>query len=194
MKYRLFGLLMLWSAAASAQEVELRAGMARVDVTPSTLGPMYGYANRKCGPANGVHDPLFAKAVVLANGDTRVAIVTLDLGSMVSAKLHKRAADELGIPLVLLASSHTHSAPAFLAPYAETPFLAEVEGKIFEVMRKASSEMFAAKLGIARGSLQLGYNRLLMRDDGRARALFDNLQRVPYGPVDPEFTLLEVAQ
>jgi hypothetical protein len=81
-----------------------------------------------------------------------------------------------------------------MAPYTETPFLAEVEEKIFEVIRKASSEMFAAKLGIARGSLQLGYNRLLMRDDGRARALFDNLQRVPYGPVDPEFTLLEVAE
>ena len=27
---------------------------------------MYGYANRKCGPANGTHDPLFAKVVVLA--------------------------------------------------------------------------------------------------------------------------------
>jgi hypothetical protein len=38
----------------------------------------------------------------------------------------------------------------------------------------------------------VGYNRLLLRDDGRARALFDNLERVPYGPVDPEFVLLEV--
>ena len=52
--------------------------------------------------------------------------------------------------------------------------------------------MFPAKLGIARGSLQLGYNRLLLRDDGRARALFDNMERVPYGPVDPEFVLLRV--
>ena len=52
--------------------------------------------------------------------------------------------------------------------------------------------MFPARLGIGHGSLQLGYNRLLLRDDGRARALFDNLERVPYGPVDPEFTLLRV--
>jgi hypothetical protein len=52
--------------------------------------------------------------------------------------------------------------------------------------------MFPARLGIGRGSLQLGYNRLLKRDDGRSRALFDNLDRVPYGPVDPEFTLLRI--
>ena len=51
---------------------------------------------------------------------------------------------------------------------------------------------FPAKLGIARGSIQLGYNRLLPRDDGRLRALFDNLERVPYGPVDNEFILLRV--
>jgi hypothetical protein len=52
--------------------------------------------------------------------------------------------------------------------------------------------MFPARLGIGKGSLQLGYNRLLLRDDGRARALFDNLDRVPYGPVDPEVVLLRI--
>jgi hypothetical protein len=52
--------------------------------------------------------------------------------------------------------------------------------------------MFPARLGIGHGSLQLGYNRLLLREDGRARALFDNPERVPYGPVDPGFTLLRV--
>jgi hypothetical protein len=52
--------------------------------------------------------------------------------------------------------------------------------------------MEPATLGVARGSIQLGYNRLLPRDDGRTRALFDNLERVPYGPVDPEVVLLRV--
>jgi len=52
--------------------------------------------------------------------------------------------------------------------------------------------MFPARLGVGRGSARLGYNRLLLRDDGRARAVFDNLDRIPYGPVDPEFTLLRV--
>jgi neutral ceramidase len=47
-------------------------------------------------------------------------------------------------------------------------------------------------LSVGRGSLQLGYNRLLLRDDGRSRALFDNLERIPYGPVDPEYMVLRL--
>ena len=58
---------------------------------------------------------------------------------------------------------------------------------------KERAAAIPAKLGLARGSIQLGYDRLLMRDDGRARALFDNLERVPYGPVDPELILLRVS-
>src|SRR5262249_55984278 len=94
-------------ATLTAAQVELKAGLARVDITPSSLMQMYGYANRKCGPANGTHDPLFAKALVLEAGDSRIAIVTLDLGSMISDNLRRDVASRLNIPLLLLAASHT---------------------------------------------------------------------------------------
>ena len=173
-----------------AQELTLRAGFAGADITPSTLGPMYGYNNRRCGPANGTHDALHAKALVLEIGDSRMAIVTLDLGRIASRTLFKRVAEELRIPLLLLSVSHTHSAPAY---GDESPYHAEVERKIFDAVKQASETMFAARLSVGRGSLQLGYNRLLLREDGRARALFDNLDRIPHGPVDPEFQLLQVS-
>jgi neutral ceramidase len=186
-------------AVPAAATAELRAGVARVDITPSAFMTMYGYANRKCGPANGTHDPLSAKALVLAAGGTRIAIVTADVGSLVSENLRRDVAEKLDIPVLLLAASHTHSAPAFL-PFGSAPatsaeataYLAELERRIFSAVAEASRSMFPARLGVARGSLQLGYNRLLMRDDGRARALFDNLDRVPYGPIDPEVVLLRV--
>lgn len=185
--------------ATARAAIELKAGIARVEITPSTFMQMYGYANRKCGPANGAHDPLFAKALVLEAGDSRLAIVTMDLGSIVSENLRRDVLSKLNIPVLLLSASHDHSAPAFL-PYGSSPsssseaaaYLAELENKVFGAIQEASKTMFPARLGVARGSLQLGYNRLLMRDDGRARALFDNLERVPYGPVDPEFVLLRI--
>jgi hypothetical protein len=184
---------------ASAAYAELRAGVARVEITPSALMQMYGYANRKCGPANGTHDALMAKALVFESGGSRMAIVTMDLGSMVSNSLRETVASKLNIPVLLLSASHTHSAPSFL-PFgssatkdpAAPAYLAELEGKIFSAVEQASSAMAPATLSVARGSLQLGYNRLLPRDDGRSRALFDNLERVPYGPVDPELVLLRV--
>jgi len=186
-----------------AADIQLQAGVAKVDITPSSFGPMYGYNNRQCGPANGTHDPLFAKALVLAAGESRLAIVTLDLGSIVSENLRRDVAAKLGIPVLLLSASHSHSTPSFL-PYEESmrgvtpssfkpsPYQLEMEKKVFDAVQRAASSMFPSRLGVGRGSLQLGYNRLLLRDDGRARALFDNLERVPYGPVDPEFTLLRV--
>ena len=197
MKTALVWLALLVPAAASAGE--LKAGIARVEITPSTLMPMYGYANRKCGPANGTHDPLFAKVLVLEAGDSRMALVTADVGSLVSDQLRRDVAAKLGIPVLLLSASHTHSAPAFL-PFGSAPassdearaYLAGIERKIFGAIEAATRSMFPARLGVGRGSLQLGYNRLLVREDGRARAVFDNLDRVPYGPVDPEIVLLRV--
>lgn len=189
--------MMLPSAARGAEE--LKAGVARVEITPSALMPMYGYANRKCGPANGTHDPLFAKVLVLEAGGTKMAIVTMDLGSIVSETLRRDVATKLDIPVLLLSASHTHSGPAFL-PSASAPaptdqgtaYLADLEHRIFGAIQTASTSMFPARLGVGRGSLQLGYNRLLLRDDGRARAVFDNMERLPYGPVDPEVVLLRV--
>lgn len=186
------------STTAYAQP-DLKAGVAHVEITPSTFMPMYGYANRKCGPANGTHDPLFAKVLVLEAGSSRLAIVTVDAGMMMSENLRRDVASKLNILVLLLAASHTHSGPRFLNDDgsaandgAASAYLSTLEGKIFHAIEEAAQAMFPAKLGVARGSLQLGYNRLLLRDDGRARALFDNLERIPYGPVDPEFVLLRV--
>lgn len=191
-------LLLALCPAAPAQQ--FMAGVARTDITPKVMLPMYGYPNRTCPVAEGAHDPLHAKALVLAAGEDKVAIVTLDAGTFASAALQQRVAKELGIPVLLVASSHTHSGPRFARPGEElTPvveaqrkYFVGVEQSIFDIVKRAAAEMFPAKLGLGKGSIQLGYNRLVLRDDGRARADFSNLAHVPYGPVDPEFVLLQV--
>ena len=70
---------LLCFASLPAAGQELLAGVARIEITHSTNGPMFGYANRKCGLSTAVHDPLYAKALVLQAGEQRGAIVTLDL-------------------------------------------------------------------------------------------------------------------
>src|ERR1700736_4508081 len=128
-----------------AGDVQLQAGLARAEITPGSFMTMYGYANRRCGPANGTHDPLYAKALVLAAGDSRLAIVTLDLGSIVSENLKRDVAAKLGIPVLLLSVSHTHSGPSFLpaeerAPGATPPsaYQVEMEQKVFGAIRHAA--------------------------------------------------------
>src|SRR5688572_3042236 len=148
-------LLLALLVPALASAAELKAGVARVEITPSTFMTMYGYANRKCGPANGTHDPLFAKVLVLEAGGSRMALVTADVGSLVSENLRRDVASKLDIPVLLLSASHTHSAPSFL-PFGSAPasgyeaqsYLAGLERKIFGAIEKASQSMFPARLGV----------------------------------------------
>ena len=199
MKYAACFVYLLLANAAAQTDGTLMAGVARVDITPTGSMPMYGYAARKCGPSNGVRDPLHAKALVLEYGGSRIAIVTLDLGSIVSDNLRSRIAEKLDIPVLLLAASHSHSAPAFL-PFGSASvsdksgaaYKAELETKIFSAVEQASKTTFPARLGIGGGSIQLGYNRLKRGPDGRARVMYRNPERIPYGPVDPEMVLLRV--
>ena len=91
----------------------MKAGAGQVEITPTN--PHAGFGARK-GKANGTHDPLYAKALVLAQGSERAAIVTLDLCSFpdrFAARLKRRIEEEARIPRenVLLNASHTHFAP-----------------------------------------------------------------------------------
>ena len=75
---RLTFLLLLMTGAAYGQN--FRAGVAEVDITPPVGAPMAGYyTNRE---ATGTHDPLHAKALVIEQGSTKVAMVACDLVSV----------------------------------------------------------------------------------------------------------------
>ncbi len=58
---------------------EMRAGVAKVDITPPLGMPLLGYYDRTDG-AKGELDPLYARILVLESGNTRLAYVDLDLG------------------------------------------------------------------------------------------------------------------
>src|SRR5207249_2915219 len=65
------------AAAGGAEEPVLRAGTARVDVTPAKPVLLGGYASRK-EPSKGVHDPLSARVLAFERGGRRLVLVSLD--------------------------------------------------------------------------------------------------------------------
>ncbi len=94
---------------------ELRAGTARVDLTPpaalhATLG---GYGARMSRPAEGVHDPVFAKALVISDGQRLYAVVTADIlgfpPAFKPALLAQLAGDGWTANQILLLPSHSHT-------------------------------------------------------------------------------------
>src|SRR5438552_716727 len=90
---------------------DLQAGAARVDITPPTGFPMWGYGARHAAPSKGVLDPLQARAVVLAAGEQRIAVVSLDLGrapTRKSTEAIRKRVKAAGIEHLFLVASHTH--------------------------------------------------------------------------------------
>ena len=93
----------------------LRAGFARVDITPPPGPSTIGYGPEAM-PAAGWRGRLYARAMVLEDpSGERVALVQMDMG-MGSIVLHRLAASQTarsGITAdrLLLTATHTHSAP-----------------------------------------------------------------------------------
>ena len=98
-------LITSWLPAASSG---ISAGIAVVDITPPLGGQRLGYASPP--PSDGVNHPITARVLVLASGETTVALVTWDLCVAGSPWLHAQM-KELGIDQLLLHNTHTHSGP-----------------------------------------------------------------------------------
>ncbi|MBM3788341.1 MAG: hypothetical protein FJW30_28730 [Acidobacteria bacterium] len=101
--------------AASLAAQGFRAGTARRDVTPTEPVPMWGYADRHAELSSGVDDPLYADALVIDAGGSKLAIVGLDLGRAPADpsldRILARIRREAGIEHALIGGSHTHNGP-----------------------------------------------------------------------------------
>ena len=97
----LFVLACLHISSHSLQPDELRAGAARVDITPPIGYPMWGYGARHNALSQGVLEPLMAKAIVIEVGSDRLAIVGTDIGRgptrAMMAQIRKEVADKAGL-------------------------------------------------------------------------------------------------
>src|SRR5213080_4226110 len=108
-------ILLLWGALASpASAAGLEAGAARADITPPTGYYMMGWV-RTDAKTIGQHTRLWARVIVLEQGDRKVALIAGDLNAWPGGLL-KAAADmnkDRGFSEqnVLASASHTHAAP-----------------------------------------------------------------------------------
>jgi len=129
----------------------IRVGAAKVDVTPS----------ENEFPKNnlGVLDRLYARAIVLDNGATSAALITVDAGAIpdalwqtVSGQIEK----ELGIApaRVLLTATHTHSAGG--------PRGSNYSQKIVESVRLAKQRLTPARIGYGTGLSFINVNRQIV--------------------------------
>ena len=131
---------------APATVAPLRAGVGVADLTPELGGTFFGYV-RPDRFANGVAVRLFARALVLDDGTTRMAILTVDLGaSLDKAGVVERLADlGYGMEDVVIAPTHTHAGPEEWTDW--------LEEQMATAVRRAHDDLAPARAGWASGTV-----------------------------------------
>jgi hypothetical protein len=135
----------------------LEAGFGEADVTPRVGDkPVYvaGFGHDR--KATGVHDALRARAVVLRQGDKKVAVVSVDVVGLfhpLVARVRRRLD---GFHYVLVSSTHNHEGPDTLGLWGPSTFksgvdpayLARVEDEIVKAVGAADAARKAVRARI----------------------------------------------
>ena len=151
----------------------ISAGAAEVIVTPPAVGT---FIIGPLGPSTGINDELYARALVLSDGNQKLVIVTIDyLGfdfaynDVLIGAISKRT----GIPAenIVINASHNHSSPLTIPWGAwekkkDKPWHATLPVHMADIVEKANNSLEPAKIKFRREPTQIGFNRRLPVDWG----------------------------
>lgn len=176
---------------------ELKAGVARRDITPPIGGLMYGYGARGMDVSTGVHDPLYAKAIVFSGSGDTFALVTLDMGAFLEesgTNILKLVQRKTGIGNILCVASHSHSSAGLQKdfPSERRPWIREVERRIADAIREAYKKLEPVQLGVGWGEVHEGHNRRKVDENGNVEMFWRNRDRLPTQPVDYQLGVIRV--
>jgi hypothetical protein len=197
----------LASHAAEAAD-ELRVGAAGMAITPPVGTPMAGYYFERA--AEGVHDDLHAKALVLDQGGTRAALVSLDListpfGLVQAAREEIERATKVPARNVMISATHAHTGPVLAGRGLRDDALgagndlvrrytAGLPAKIAEAVRRAEAALTPATVKATKGEERsLAFNRRFHMADGTVGWNPGKLNPgiiKPAGPIDPEVAVV----
>ncbi|MEQ9408712.1 MAG: hypothetical protein RIK87_13330 [Fuerstiella sp.] len=158
-------LVFLSCAVTSAQDGQfavrsnLRAGVAKVDITPAEVKELEVVGHRR--KVTGVRDPLRAGVLVLDDGQTQAAIVTLDTISawdeMVTLARQQIQKDSGVLAAnIMIAASHNHSGPGF---EADSAWGRELIAKLGAAAKQAAASLKPVTIGYGEDQIGFSINR-----------------------------------
>ena len=159
----------------------LRAGYAKVDITPA--GPVFmgGYDLRNA-PSDGIHgnDRLYVRALILEQGGIRIAFVMADIiGIYNHDSWRSKISEATGIPAanILLGDVHNHAAPS---PFDKrnAKWVQQFEPALLAVVRDATARIQPVHIAAGTGHSRIAMNRRQVRpNDSLSTLTFDENDR-----------------
>ena len=169
-------LLVAGAACTTAEENTMKAGFARIKITPPVGTKMTGFGFRDYDPTGvrGIHDDLYARALYLTHGEEKVVIIGFDLlfFSRDEADRFKGATGrkiDLSPREIFLNTSHTHTGPkvgTWDYSGSDRLYLQFLEDAIVEVACSARDAARKVTLSGGCAHTELPFNRRLPLPDG----------------------------
>lgn len=93
----------------------MKAGVAKAEITPPIGAPLSGYRARS-GVSNGIHDPLYSRAVAIEGPEDAVVLISVDvlaLSASFVSEIRRHISEVTAVPYshIVIAATHTHSGP-----------------------------------------------------------------------------------
>jgi neutral ceramidase len=167
-------LLDSWKPAIDTTQ-NLKAGWAKINLTPSKPTPTAGYGDREGKPYQSIHDSVYVRAIVLSTAQKPIAIVSCDLLIFPPEVtiLLKEKLKTIGFDWsqVYVGTTHTHNSlgawgknsvgELFAGKYDQNT-VDFIANKILEAIKKANQNLVSAKIGYAEiNAKELVFNRLV---------------------------------
>lgn len=174
----------------------IKAGISKISITPEVPVRMSGYAART-EPFKGVHDDIYASAVIFDNGLVKACIITADVIGFSHDYVDETKAmieKETGISSenILITAAHNHGGPTTRAYGGEATenekaYVQALKEKMVQIVKESDEKLRPVKIGVAKGTCKMNVNRRARHAEGGIW-----LGRNPEGICDDEVGVIRI--
>ena len=197
--WKLLLISLFFASLPGSLHAEVEVGFGKADITPDLQAkPVWiaGYGhNRK---ATGVHDPLWARAVVLKDGNSKIALVAVDLVGLQRPTVQAIRSSLSAYVHVMVSSTHNHEGPDVIGLWGPAPTMTGVDPEYLDLVeRQVVAAVHQAEAALRPAQVEYGtVDGSEIVDDSRLPVAKDGIMRVlkfrPRSEVQPGSTPLGI--
>jgi neutral ceramidase len=191
-KYISVLIMLLITGMSPITHAQIKVGTGKTDITPPLGVPLEGYYVDRF--ATHIHDPLYARAMVIDDGNTYLVLVIVDVIDVAPTAFpaaRTRIQKEFNIPEsnIVISATHTHTGPVIKEAYEKL-----LETKIHDAVKLAFNTRQPAVIRSGIGHEDgISFHRRFLMKDGTVKfnpgVMNPDIVR-PMGPIDPDVGIL----
>ena len=162
-----------------SQNAVLKAGIAKVDITPVENLYMGGYDETcRTGPSDGVYGKIYIRALMFDDNISRIVFIEADIVLLPPEDydiIRKLISEETGIPFenIMLGCVHNHAAPYPDERNKNSDWSKQLNNKFVSAVKNAIADLEPVKIGGATGKSTIAMNRRKILEDTISYLTFD---------------------